>query len=87
MDEYRKQLAKKYEKIKLTVSIIEGIASLVILILFLSLGYSKKLEIYAFSFTSNPYLALVIYGAVVIMSSVTGLNINSSSLTSHSADG
>lgn len=65
MDEQRKELAKNYEKIKLAVGIVEGIASLVILVLFLILGYSKKLEIYAFSFTSNPYLALVIFGAVV----------------------
>ncbi len=65
MDETRKELAKKYEKIKLTVGIVEGVVSLVILVLFLALGYSKKLEIYAFSFTSNPYLALVIFGAVI----------------------
>jgi STE24 endopeptidase len=65
MDETRIELAKKYEKIKLTVGIVEGVVSLVILVLFLALGYSKKLEFYAFSFTSNPYLALVIFGAVV----------------------
>ncbi len=65
MDEKRKQLARQYEKIKLTVSITEGIVSFVLLLLFLWLGYSKKLELFAYSFTSNPYLALVIFGLVI----------------------
>jgi hypothetical protein len=44
MDENRKLLAKKYEKIKLSVNITESIISFVLLILFLYFGYSKKLE-------------------------------------------
>ena len=65
MDETRKLLAKKYEKIKLTVNITESIFSLILLILFLYLGYSKKLELFAYGYTSNPYLALVIYGLML----------------------
>lgn len=65
MDENRKILAKKYEKIKLSVNIIESILSLILLMAFLFLGYSKKLELFAYGYTSNPYLALVIYGLVI----------------------
>lgn len=65
MDESRKVQARKYEKIKLTVGIIEGILSFIILLLFLAYGYSKKLELFAFGFTSNPYIALVIFGLVI----------------------
>jgi STE24 endopeptidase len=65
MDESRKIQARKYEKIKLTVGIIEGILSFIILLLFLAYGYSKKLELFAYEFTSNPYIALVIFGLVI----------------------
>jgi len=65
MNKNRKILAKKYEKIKLTVNITESIFSLILLILFLYLGYSKKLELFAYGYTSNPYLALVIYGLML----------------------
>jgi STE24 endopeptidase len=65
MDENKKLLAKKYEKIKLAVSISESIASFIIILLFLFLGYSKDLENYAYSFTSNSYIALLIYGFIL----------------------
>ena len=61
MDENRKQLAKKYEKTKLTVGIAEGIISFILLVLFVALGYSKELESYAYSYTGNSYLALLIF--------------------------
>jgi STE24 endopeptidase len=61
MDEERKKLAKKYEKIKLTVKISEGIVTFILLFLFIALGYSKELEQYVYGFTSNPYLALFLY--------------------------
>ncbi len=65
MDESRKVLAKKYEKIKLTVNITESVISFIVLILFLWFGYSKRLELYSYGFTSNPYIALVIYGFII----------------------
>jgi STE24 endopeptidase len=65
MDDFRKEQARKYEKIKLTVGITEGILSFIILLLFLAYGYSKRLELFAFGFTSNPYIALVIFGLVI----------------------
>ncbi len=77
MDETRKESAKKYEKIKLTVNITESVISFVLLILFLWFGYSKKLELYAYSITANPYLALVIYGLVIgIISSIVSFPVD-----------
>lgn len=61
MDENRKAQAKKYEKIKLTVGIAESIVSAVLLILFVSLGFSKLLAEYASGFSSSSYAALLIY--------------------------
>ncbi|MCI0448917.1 MAG: M48 family metallopeptidase [Chlorobi bacterium] len=65
MDESRKRLAKKYEKIKLTISITEGILSFILLALFVVFGYSKKLEILVFQFTSNSYMALIYFGLII----------------------
>jgi STE24 endopeptidase len=66
MDESRKLLAKKYEKIKLIVSITESVISFILLILFIFLGYSKGLEIYVYTnFTSNSYVALIIFIAII----------------------
>ncbi len=65
MDESRKQLAKKYEKIKLSVGITESVISFILLFLFVLLGYSKRLEIFAFQYTSNAYIALVYFGLII----------------------
>src|SRR5690349_8741980 len=65
MEESRKELAKKYDRIKLTVGITEGILSFIILIIFVSAGYSKKLELFVYQYTSNPYLALVYFGLII----------------------
>lgn len=71
MDENRKQLAKKYSKIKLTVGITEGVISFIVLLLFISLGYSKKLELFVYSYTSSPYIALVYFGLIIgVVSSI-----------------
>lgn len=65
MHDNRKAQAKKYEKIKITAGITEGIISFILLVLFVALGYSKALEKLAFGFTSNSYLALVIFGFAI----------------------
>ena len=67
MDDSRQILAKKYEKIKITVSISEGMVSFLLLILFVALGYSKELEKFSFGYTSNPYFALLIFGIVLAL--------------------
>jgi len=77
MDETRKQLARKYEKIKLTVGITKGIISFVLLLLFVALSYSKQLEIFVFQYTSNPYIALVYFGLIIgLFSSVLSFPID-----------
>src|SRR5688572_18212782 len=77
MDENRKELAKKYDKIKLTVGIIEGILSFVILVVFLAAGYSKKLELFVYQYTSNPYIALIYFGLIIgVVSSVIAFPID-----------
>lgn len=77
MDESRKLQARKYEKIKLTVGIVQGALSFVILLLFLAYGYSKRLELFAFEYTSNPYIALVIFGLVIgLFSSIIGFPVD-----------
>jgi STE24 endopeptidase len=61
----RQKKAKRYEKIKLTAGITESIVSAVLLFLFVALGFSERLESYAFSFTLNPYVALMIFVFII----------------------
>ncbi len=61
MDTERQIRAKKYEKIKISAGISESIVSAVLVFLFVLLGFSRKLEEYSFSYTQNPYIALLIY--------------------------
>lgn len=65
LDTERQLKAKKYEKIKLAAGITESVVSAVLVFLFVLLGFSKKLEQYSFSFTSNPYIALLIYVFII----------------------
>ena len=65
MDIERQKKAKKYEKIKLAAGITESVISAVLLFLFVVLGYSKGLETYAFGFTLNPYIALMIFVFII----------------------
>ncbi len=57
--------AKKYNNIKLFWGITEGIASFILLFLFIYLGYSSSLEKYLNEFTSNKYLLLVLFTLVI----------------------
>jgi STE24 endopeptidase len=71
MDESRKRLAKEYEKTKLVVGITEGFIFFILFALFVVLGYSKRLEIFVFVFTSNHYIALIYFGLIIgLISSV-----------------
>ena len=69
LDINRQIKAKQYERIKLVSGITESVVSAVLLFLFVAFGFSKRLESYAFSFTLNPYIALMIY--VFIIGSVS----------------
>jgi STE24 endopeptidase len=65
MDENRIALAKKYEKIKLTVSIAESTVSAVLLLLFAVLGYSSWLAVYSSGFSTSPYISLLIFVFII----------------------
>jgi len=53
--------AKRYNNIKLAVGISEGIASFILILLFVWLGYSKELENYLSNYFSNQYLLFLAF--------------------------
>jgi len=57
--------AKRYNNIKLAVGIGEGIASFILLLLFVWLGYSLKLESYLSIHVSNSYLLFLVFVLVI----------------------
>jgi STE24 endopeptidase len=57
--------AKRYNKIKLAVSLFETILSFAVILFVLIAGYSTRLETFSFSFTSSPYIALLIFAAAL----------------------
>jgi STE24 endopeptidase len=57
--------AKKYNNIKLVVGIGEGIASFILLLLFVWLGYSLQIENYLSDFISNSYLLFIAFILVI----------------------
>lgn len=57
--------AKRYNNIKLAVGIGEGIASFILILLFVWLGYSLKLENYISKFIENSYLLFIAFIMVV----------------------
>ncbi|HEY3251212.1 MAG TPA: M48 family metallopeptidase [Ignavibacteria bacterium] len=61
----RKQQAKEYEKIKLITGIIEGVLSFLLILAFIIFGFTKKVEVFAAGYFSNPYLKLLLFGAIL----------------------
>ncbi|MFQ5771215.1 MAG: M48 family metallopeptidase [bacterium] len=57
--------AKKYNRIKLTLSLIEMALSFTILVALLLAGWSKDFDQIAHRFSASPYIALFIFGALV----------------------
>lgn len=57
--------AKKYNNIKLAIGIGEGIASFVLILLFVWLGFSLQLENYLSKYFSNPYLLFIAFVLVI----------------------
>ena len=57
--------AKKYNNIKLGVSIGEGIISFIAIIIFVYFGFSKELEKYLQNYTENQYILLLLFLLVV----------------------
>ena len=54
-----KKRAKRYNNIKLAIGISEGIVSFVLILLFVWLGYSLRLEIYLSQYFTNKYLLFI----------------------------
>lgn len=61
----KQKLAKKYSRIKQTLSVIETIIFFAIILILLFTGLSKELEKFAFSYTSNNYLAMLIFLGII----------------------
>lgn len=57
--------AKKYNNIKLTIGILKGILTFVLLLLFVSFGYSTSLDNHLLSFVQNNYLRLILFSAIL----------------------
>jgi STE24 endopeptidase len=57
--------AKKYSNTKLFISIGEGIASFVLAVLFIALGFSTRLETYLRNYSANDYVIFLFYTAAV----------------------
>ena len=52
---------KKYNNIKLAISISKGIFTFILLFLFVAMGFSLKLEVFLGNFASGSYLLLIIF--------------------------
>ena len=64
-------LAKKYSHIHQIISVIETIIFFAVILILLFSGLSKKIETVAYGYSSNPYLALLIFfGIIGILESI-----------------
>ncbi len=63
--------AKRYNKIKLAVSLFETVLSFAVILVVLLAGYSTRLETFSFSLTTSPYIALLIFAAALGL--ITGI--------------
>lgn len=62
---HKQKLAKKYSRIKQVISVVETIIFYTILIILLFTGLSKEIEEIAFFYTSNSYLAFLIFLGII----------------------
>jgi STE24 endopeptidase len=61
----QRKRAKRYNNIKLIIGISEGIVSFILILLFVWLGYSLKLENYLSQYFSNQYLLFISFLFVI----------------------
>ncbi len=61
----RQQPAKKYETIKMIIGIADSLTLFFVLLVFVFSGYSIVLRNYLFPFSSNPYLRLLLFSAIL----------------------
>ena len=57
--------AKKYNNIKLTLGIIKGFLTFVLILLFVSFGYSNRLDDLLLVSIGNNYLRLIVFSAIL----------------------
>jgi STE24 endopeptidase len=57
--------AKEYARIKRILSLVQSVVLYVVLLVLLFTGLSGEISNYAYSFTSNPYLALLIFIGII----------------------
>lgn len=57
--------SKKYNNIKLALSIFDTIAGFILICLFIALGWSLELELYLRSFTSSDYLVFIFFVVLI----------------------
>ena len=57
--------AKQYSRIKLTLSLIGTVLSFAVTIVILITGISLRAELLAYSFARSPYLALLLFAAML----------------------
>ncbi len=57
--------AKKYNNIKLTIGIIKGLLTFVLILLFVSFGYSSGLNDFLSGHIENSYLRLIVFSAIL----------------------
>jgi STE24 endopeptidase len=65
MDTSKKSDAKRYSKIKQVLSLTQSIIVYAILLILIFTGLAKEIESFAYSFTPNSYLALLIFLAII----------------------
>lgn len=61
----RKSRAKKYEKVKLITGISESILTFLLIFALIVTGFTKELERFTIGYFSNPYLRLLLFGAII----------------------
>ena len=61
----KQKLAKKYSRIKQIISVIETVIFFTIILVLLFTGLSKELEKIVFSYSSNSYIALLIFLGII----------------------
>ncbi len=66
-DADRRRLAKRYEAIHNGIFVVETVYTILLLLAFLFLGSSDSLADFARSKSSNPWIYVAIYGAVVVV--------------------
>jgi STE24 endopeptidase len=61
----RKQKAREYERVKLLTGITESVFTFLLILLLVTTGFTKKLELFASTYFSNNYMQLLLFGVII----------------------